>query len=419
MLERVGNPVRIIADTTRKCNLNCWYCHSTSGPFYKGPELNDKDIRNIYEASEKAKVFDITLTGGEPTLWKGLDDAMDASKDLNHAALQLITNATVLSESRLQTLKRGRLSRILVSLDGVKETHDLNRGENSFDRTIKGIQALRGVVDNITVISVIDNSNFDKWPELTRVLIDMGIKQHHLSPVCFAGGAMKTYKGLTDEQFTLVRKTVDQIAPNLPDDFDLVFNDILINRCETRSLSTNLFGERYKGWHFVVRPDGKVNIAVRAWGRSWRENETLGNLKEEPLTRIMDRTAELRRVIVDERFDAEEEKGRKFHLNNPSTLQIELDRSDVKLVESGSTKSIYEGLPEPLRNEANYEEAFYLNLKNSPKRIAGMLASDPERYRLRNEDGFGFLFDRQSFNITMLRQDELDEINQNLPDKHI
>src|SRR3989339_155483 len=106
MLERVGNPVRIIADTTRKCNLNCWYCHSTSGPFYKGPELEGKDLVNIYDASEKAKVF------------------------------------------------------------------------------------------NITVISVLDRTNFDRWPELTQALIGMGINQHHLSPVCFAGGAMEVYKGL-------------------------------------------------------------------------------------------------------------------------------------------------------------------------------------------------------------------------------
>lgn len=419
MLERVGNPIRVIADTTRRCNLSCWYCHSTSGPSYKGPELDGNDIRNIYEASEKAKVFDITLTGGEPTLWKGLVDAMDASKDLDHPALQLITNATVLSEARLQTLKRGKLRRILVSLDGVKETHDINRGENSFDRTIRGIQALREVVDNITVISVVDNSNFDRWPELTRVLIDMGIKQHHLSPVCFAGGAMEAYRGLTDEQFTLVRKTVDQIAPTLPHDFDLIFNDILINKSETRSLSTNLFGERYKGWHFVVRPDGKVNVAVRAWGRSWRENETLGNLKEEPLTTIMDRTAELRRVIVNERFEPEEEKRRKFHLNDPSNPQIELDKLDVSLVESGSAKLIYENSHEPIRDGANYEEVFYLNLSDSPKKIAEMLASNSKRYRLRKEDGFGFLFDRQSFNITMLRQDELDEITQSLPSKQL
>lgn len=265
MLERVGDPVRIIADTTRKCNLDCWYCHSTSGPFYNGPELDGKDIVNIYDASEKAKVFDITLTGGEPTLWKGLGDAMDASRDLDYPSLQIITNATVLSESRLQTLRRGKLNRILVSLDGNKETHEQNRGEKSYDRTIKGIRALREIIDNITVITVIDNTNFDKWPELTQALIEMGIKQHHLSPVCFAGGAMELYKGLTNEQFAFVRRKVGEIGSGLPDNFTLVFNDILINKTITRSLPINSFGEKYKGWHLVIRPDGKVNVAVRAW----------------------------------------------------------------------------------------------------------------------------------------------------------
>jgi sulfatase maturation enzyme AslB (radical SAM superfamily) len=414
MLERIGNPVGIIADTTRKCNLNCWYCHSTSGPFYKGPELTGRDIVNIYEASEKAKVFDITLTGGEPTLWKGLGDAMDASRDLQYPALQLITNATVLSESKLRTLKRGKLNRILVSLDGDKETHEQNRGQDSYGRTLKGIRALRGVVDNITIISVIDNTNFDRWPELTQALIDMGIKQHHLSPVCFAGGAMEIYKGLTNEQFAFVRKTVDRIIPNLPDDFSLIFNDILINKSRTRSLSTNSFGEKYKGWHFVVRPDGKVNVAVRAWGRSWRENETLGNLKEESLAEMIERTSDLRKIVVDKKFESDEERRRKFHLGDLSKSEIEGDRQDVKFVESGNVKPIYEKLKNTNDDECENDEIFYLPLQDSPQKIAEMLISRPERYRLRSEDGFGFLFDRQTFNITMLRQDEFDEINKKL-----
>ena len=64
-----------------------------------------------------------------------------------------------------------------------------------------------------------------------------------------------------------------------------------------------------------------------------------------------------------------------------------------------------------------YEKVFYLPLSNSPKKIGEMLVTNPDRYRLRNEGGFGFLFDRHSFNITMLRNDELTEINKSLSQK--
>ncbi len=416
MLERVTNPVRIIVDTTRKCNLDCWYCHSTSGPFYKGPELGGDDLRNIFEGAEKARTFDITLTGGEPTMWKGLIETISASKDLEYPALQLITNATLIDERRLKTLRSGNLKRILVSLDGQREIHEVNRGRNSFERTIKGVQALREIVDNITVISVIDRTNFDRWPELTASLVEMGVKQHHLSPVCFAGGAMELYKGLTGEQFEYVRQTVNRLALTLPQDFTLVFNDILIYPPDTRSLPINSFGERFKGWHFVIRPDGKVNVAVRAWGRSWRENETLGNIKEKKLTEIMEKTVALRELVVGEQFDPVEETRRKFHLDNPAEKEIESDRADVKSVEEGTAEPIYSRLDASKqdRTDSEYENIFYLPLPNTLQEISRTISSQPNRYRLRKERGFGFLFDRQTFNITILTEDEINEINKNL-----
>lgn len=418
MLERVGNPIRIVADTTRRCNLDCWYCHSTSGPRYEGPELEGKDICNIYKAAEESRVFDITITGGEPLMWKSLDGAMDASGDLGYSALQIITNATLVDERRLQTLRRGKLSRIAVSLDGKKETHEGNRGKNTYERTIRGIRALKSVVDNITVISVLDNTNFDKWPELTYSLAEIGIKQHHLTPVCFAGEAMDLYRGLTNDQFNAVRKTVNQLIPTLPEGFILVFNDILINDPNTRTIPINSFNERFKGWQFVTRPDGKANVAVRSWGRSWRENETLGNIKEESLAQIISRTTDHRRLVVSGQFGLEEERKRKFHHGGPTQDEIEKDRKDVQIVEAGVTEPAYKHLKlAGVDGKSDYEEIFLLPMSDSPRKIAELLISQPERYRLRNEQGFGFLFDRVTFNITLLRQEELAEIDKILSKK--
>ena len=418
MLERVGNPIRIVGDTTRRCNLDCWYCHSTSGPHYKGPELEGEDIVNIYEAAEKSMVFEITLTGGEPLMWKGLNEAMELSKDLDYPALQVITNATLVDKHRLQTLKKGKLNRIVVSLDGKREIHEGNRSKDTYERTLKGIRALEGIVDNITVISVLDSTNFDRWPELIYPLVKMGIKQHHLTPVCFAGDAMDTYKGLTDEQFKAVRETVNQITPTLPEGFILVFNDILINNPNTRTIPINSFNEKFKGWQFVIRPDGKANVAVRSWGRSWRENETLGNIKEENLTQIISRTKDRRKLVVSGQFSSEEERKRKFHLCGPTQDEIEKDRMDVKKIEAGVIEPAHECLtPAGKKGESSYEKIFFLPLPDSPGEIAELLISQPERYRLRNEQGFGFLFDRVTFNVTLLRQDELDDINKILSRK--
>lgn len=412
MLERITEPVRITTDTTRKCNLNCWYCHSASGPFYKGPELTGKDIQNVFEGAEKSKTFDITLTGGEPMLWNGLEETMSASKDLDFPALQLITNATLLNKKRLSVLKSGNLKRICVSLDGLRDTHEINRGPKSFDKTIAGIQSLREVVDNVTVISVVDAANFDKWPELTYRLIDMGVKQHHLCPVCFAGRAMERYKGLTEKQFSDVRSKVDHLAPTLPKDFKLVFNDILIGPPSVRSLSITAFVERYKGWHFAIRPNGEVNALVRAWGRSWRENETLGNIKEEKMADLIERTKTQREAVVKSQFDHQEELSRKYHLSNPDKIAIESDRADVRAVESGLAEPIYTQLTNSeTKDEAEkYDDIFLLPLPDTFESIRKSMEANPNRFKSRKEKNFGFLFDSETFNITLLTKEEVDNL---------
>ena len=239
-------PVRVIADVTRRCNLSCWYCHSSSGPSYKGPELTSEDVRNIYQAAETRQVFDISLTGGEPTMWPVLAEAMEQSRTLVYPALLLITNATALSEQKLEILKRGNLKRVCVSLDGESEVHDTNRGRGTFERTLGGILALREIVDDVTVISVLDKSNCDKWWILTERLARMGVSQQHLAPVSFAGGAMSDYRGLTKDQFALVRRKVEEVKKELPAGFILRFNDILVNGPEGDTISLHSFTEGVK-----------------------------------------------------------------------------------------------------------------------------------------------------------------------------
>lgn len=404
-LERINTPVRVITDTTRRCNLACWYCHSTSGPQYKGPELSGRDVGNILRAAETSRIFDVTLTGGEPTLWPGLREAVAASKDTDFTSLQLITNATHINKNRLRTLQEGKLARICVSLDGLEGMHDRNRGKGMFDRTIKGIENLRSVVDNITVISVLDNTNYNKWPELTHKLIDMGVKQHHLAPVCFAGNAMDGYQGLNEDQFSSVRTQVHGLQSYLPENFTLRFNDILVGGPDNRTMSLQSFTEGYKGWHVVVRPDGKVNMSVQAWGRSWRENETIGNIHEEGLEKILAVTNQERQQFVTSRFSGEEEKRRKFHLG-ASPEGILYDRQTVQ-----DQDAPYRGPAQaPLKQRDDPSRKLDVIFAMPPHDIQPLLnkvASEPTKFRLREEDGFGIIFDTNTFDITLLQQNEI------------
>lgn len=396
-------PIRIVVDTTRKCNLKCWYCHSASGSNYKGPEVSGENIRDIFRAAESNSVFEVTLTGGEPLMWSGLDEAMRVSRSLSYTSVQLITNATILSQQKVDILKSGNLKRICVSLDGAKEIHERNRGRGTYSQTLKGISQLRKVVDNLTVISVIDNTNYDKWPKLTNILQNMGIKQHHLTPVCFAGDAISQFRGLSEQQFEEVRSAVEELSQRLPAEFILKFNDVLVNGLEGRQMSLQAFTEFAKGWYVVVRPGGEVNASVRAWGRSWRRNETVGNINNQGMDQLLDIYRERRELFVSSKFDSEEERRRKFHLGSITDQQIATDVNAVKSVDGGEEVSYEESVEDKDDGIADILDIDNYGLLNL---LLQEVAQNPGRFRLRAKDNFGLLFDTVTFNVTVLNSFE-------------
>jgi MoaA/NifB/PqqE/SkfB family radical SAM enzyme len=383
--------------------------------------LSVEDTAQAYRDAEELKVFEITLSGGEPLTWRGMEYAMSASHNLRFSALQLITNATLVNQERLDLIKNSNLQRICVSLDGLEEVHTRNRGVGRYQATIKGIRALRDAVDNITVISVLDATNHDRWPELTRVLLDEGVKQHHLAPVCFAGDAMNAYKGLSQQQFDEVRKRVDLLAPELMDRLVLQFNDVVLRPPTVRTVSMTTFTEAVQGWMVLVRPDRSINASVQYWGRSWRRNEVIGNISEISITHAWERTAGERGELLASQFSNQELRRRKFHVGT-SLPFIQADLEAVQAVNTGRavpTQGTPEAEPDSKNRQtdetshertANLAEWLELPLKEPLSEMKQTYDSDPSRFRLRRENGFGLLFDRTTFEVTLLREAEVETL---------
>jgi len=323
--KELSQPVRMVADVTRRCNLSCWYCRSSLGPNYSGPELSSKDLEVIFNVSEAGKIFEVTLSGGEPILWPGLKETMYLSHQLDYTSLQIITNATVLSQEKIDILNDGNLRRVCVSIDGSEQIHERNRGPGTYRAALEGIEKLRGVVNDVTVISLLDTTSYNKWPELTRRLVDLGVSQHHLAPVRIEGVRVQSFGGLTEQQFEHVRKMVDDYQNLLPPDFTLKFNDIFIQGPQQRTLTLSSFTEFVKGWHITILPDGSFGASTKAQKNS-----------QEKINEIL-------------------------------------------AIDMGSTLD---------------------TLKIISK-------DDPNRLRVRLENGFSFIFDTKSFDVTLLTANEL------------
>lgn len=343
------------------------------------------------------RAFDITITGGEPALWPGLVPALERSRQLEFASLQLITNGLSTNPRMLGAIEASKLSRICVSLDGVSDVHDTNRGEGNYARTMRGLRQLVGVHGNVTVISVVDATNHQRWRELTEELVEIGVTQHHLAPVCFAGHAMSDYRGLSAEQFAEVAADVEHVAGSLPTGFLLRFNDTLLRAPRQRTISLYQLTETWKGWHVIVRPDGDVRTAVRAWGRSWRADETRGNTNSASLIELSTSVGEVKPFV------RAEELARKFHLNAPEQL-VRADVADVLTVECHQAGGV------DVAEGAGDQPPVAQDLGIAVDELGRQIHAAPGQFRFRPEDGFGLLFHTRSHVVHILSDDECLEL---------
>ncbi|CCM03755.1 uncharacterized protein FIBRA_05901 [Fibroporia radiculosa] len=106
---------------TERCNLRCFYCMPSEGVELSPRDhiLTDDEVIRLAKLFVKSGVTKIRLTGGEPTVRKGLVDIVGRLNELREFGLQSIgmtTNGIAL-ERRLPALIENGLTHLNLSLD--------------------------------------------------------------------------------------------------------------------------------------------------------------------------------------------------------------------------------------------------------------------------------------------------------------
>lgn len=130
----------VVYNCTRKCNLKCVHCYSSSADIDYEDELATDEAKAMIDSLARFGSPVILFSGGEPLMRKDLPELMRYAKD---AGLRVVlsTNGTMLTDDFLATAKDIGLSYIGVSLDGLREVNDNFRGiEGAFDKALDGIR---------------------------------------------------------------------------------------------------------------------------------------------------------------------------------------------------------------------------------------------------------------------------------------
>ena len=156
----------VVWNVTRRCNLHCVHCYSSSQNRDFPGELNHAEGRALLEDLAAFGVPVVLFSGGEPLMRPDLLELMEYARKLGMRAV-LSTNGTLLDDGNVSRLAEMKISYVGVSLDGVGRIHDRFRGsKGAFDQSIEGIRRCKAAGLTVGLRFTITKFNADQLDPL-------------------------------------------------------------------------------------------------------------------------------------------------------------------------------------------------------------------------------------------------------------
>jgi 12,18-didecarboxysiroheme deacetylase len=160
----------VVWNMTRRCNLRCVHCYSSSQNIRYGNELTPAEAKAMIRDLATFGSPVILFSGGEPLMHRGLPELARYAVDQGMRAV-ISTNGTLITRQNAAAFKEIGLSYVGVSLDGMKVTHDHFRGvEGAFDTAMKGIRTCRDLGIKVGVRFTINRHNVEDVPAIFDLL---------------------------------------------------------------------------------------------------------------------------------------------------------------------------------------------------------------------------------------------------------
>jgi 12,18-didecarboxysiroheme deacetylase len=160
----------VVWNMTRRCNLRCVHCYSSSQNIRYGNELTPAEAKAMIRDLATFGSPVILFSGGEPLMHRGLPELARYAVDQGMRAV-ISTNGTLITRQNAAAFKEIGLSYVGVSLDGMKVTHDHFRGvEGAFDTAMKGIRTCRNLGIKVGVRFTINRHNVEDVPAIFDLL---------------------------------------------------------------------------------------------------------------------------------------------------------------------------------------------------------------------------------------------------------
>ena len=255
----------VAIELTAYCNQKCTYCYN---PWREdnGGSLDKTTGEQLLARCDKLidafEIDHVTITGGEPfsraEIWPLLDRFSEAG-----IGVQIISNGGLITERIAERLAPHRVRYVQITLNGPDaELHEEHVGEGHFDKTIRGIEALRAAGVPVVGCVVVTRKNAPVLDAILTRFSELGVRQIALSRFSPAGYAVEHASALLPSRGDLM-EAFGQALPWARDRGMHISCTMPVPPCmlETADYAPMQFGHCPIGTsmqEFALGPDGKL-----------------------------------------------------------------------------------------------------------------------------------------------------------------
>lgn len=251
---------------TMDCCFHCHYCFEKyKTPSYMTPDVMDNIVKYVMDQQD-LKYIHITWFGGEPLMaipqmelfYEKISAAWGKTITSN-----IITTGYHIDEKTIEIIKKIGISKVQITLDGMKETHNkvkkLPSGEDVFEKVLRNIELLNDKAPEINIIIRVNltHDNAHEYEQLLRLCLTRfkGRKNIGLAPAFVldrgkSGSSMKKCLFQHEDRskfiLELASKGIDSPYVHYPSPF--------YNECAIRNnvaISFDPKGFAYKCWEMI------------------------------------------------------------------------------------------------------------------------------------------------------------------------
>ncbi len=184
---------------TSACNLRCRNCFYNAGNG-ASDTLETTDLLVFISSLVESGVSRLYFLGGEPLIHPELFSLAKHAATCN-LSVHLITNGTLIDTATACRI-RNYFTDVQVSLDGLKDDHEYNRGGGTFQSTIRGIKNLIRAGANLSVSCTLSKRNIDSVDQFVNFLHELKVPKLHFTKLQPAGrGSESNNQYLSDADF--------------------------------------------------------------------------------------------------------------------------------------------------------------------------------------------------------------------------